>query len=62
MTKVLHEITNAADGMTACVVESSGGGFGVSLRDDDSGLFAPVAIHGIKTIEAAIAKAQEIAG
>ena len=59
MTNIIATFTNANDGMTAFVVESHGGGFGVSLRDDDSGEFAGFSIHGIKDLGDAIAKAKE---
>ena len=63
MTAYLHQFTNAADGVTAMVFVSNhkAGGFGVSLRDDDAGEFVGVSHHGL-TLEAAIAKAQAIAG
>ena len=45
--------------MTAMVYESDRGGYAVALRDDDSGKIVPCSIHGIKTLDAAIAKAKE---
>ncbi len=48
--------------MTALVFVSNhkAGGFGVALRDDDSGEFVPASFHGFKTIEAASAKAESL--
>lgn len=53
---------NADDNMTAVVFESNhkAGGFGVALRDDDSGDFTPISFHGFKTLDAAITKAKEV--
>lgn len=45
--------------MTSLVYESDRGGYAVALRDDDSGKMVPCSIHGIQTLEAAIAKAKE---
>lgn len=45
--------------MTALVYESDRGGYAVALRDDDSEQIVPCTTHGIKTLEAAIAKAKE---
>ena len=36
------------------------GGFGVGLRDDDSGLMVGMTIHGIKTIALAIETAKHL--
>jgi len=62
MTTYLATFHNEEDNMTAVVFESNHkeGGYGVALRDDDSGNFAPSSFHGFKSIEAAIAKAKEI--
>lgn len=60
MSNVLHSFTNSDTGMTAFVVESSRGGYNVSLRDDDSGEFASFVTCGIKDINVAIAKAKEV--
>ena len=57
---ILASFTNTADNMTSFVVESARGGYGVSIRDDDSGEFVGFAIHGIKSLDSAIAKAKEI--
>lgn len=62
MTKILHTFTNQEAGMSAFVFKSAHkvGGFGVSVRDDESGLYLDVSFHGFKTLELAIAKAQEV--
>lgn len=60
MTKVLHSFTNSDTGMTAFVVESARGGYGVSLRDDDAGEFVGFSTHGIKELDAAIATAKGV--
>lgn len=62
MTTYLATFHNDDDNMTAVVFESNhkAGGYGVALRDDDSGNFATASFHGIATIEAAKAKAQEL--
>jgi len=57
---IIAQFTNHDDAMTAFVVESFLGGYGVSLRDDDSGEFVGFAIHGIKSLGTAIAKAKEV--
>lgn len=59
-TNILHSFTNAETGMTAFVVESARGGYGVSLRDDDAGEFVGFSTHGIKELEVAIAKARGV--
>lgn len=61
MTNYIATFHNDEDNMTAVVFESGhkAGGFAVALRDDDSGNIA-TSIHGFKTIEAAITKAQEV--
>ena len=58
LNDILHSYTSTTDCITAYVFESSFGGFGVSLKDDDSGEFVGCAIHGIKTIEEAIKRAK----
>ena len=60
MTNIITQFTNPSDAMTAFVIESYLGGYGVSLRDDDSGEFVGLSFHGIKSLDAAIAKAQEV--
>lgn len=60
MTNVIETFTNTESGMTVFVSNNTKGGFNVSLRDDDSGLFVGLVICGIKTIEAAYKKAKEI--
>ena len=64
MTNILHTFTNKEDGVSSFVFVSNlgAGGFGVSLRDDDSGDFVPMSFHGFKTEEAAISKAREVLG
>lgn len=53
---------NADDNMTALVYASNhaAGGYAVALRDDDSGNCVGFSVHGFQTLEAAIAKAQEV--
>lgn len=62
MTAYLATFHNNEDNMTSVVFESNhkAGGYGVAIRDDDSGNFAPVSHHGFKTFEAAVSKAKEI--
>ena len=60
MANILHTFTN--DGLTTFVFESSFGGYGVSMRDDDSGEFVNCSHHGIATIEQAIAEAKNAVG
>lgn len=62
MTTILASFHDSVDNMTAMVFQSSqaAGGFGVSLRDDDSGEMVGVSFHGFQTFEAAITKAQSI--
>lgn len=55
----LASYTNAETGMTSFVVANSKSGYNVTLRDDDSGEFVPLAIVGIASLEVANAKAQE---
>ena len=56
---LLHAFTSTEDCITSYVFESSLGGFGVSLKDDETGEMVGCSIHGIKTIEEAIKKAKE---
>ena len=58
LNDILHSYTSTTDCITAYVFESSFGGFGVSLKDDDSGEFVSCSIHGIKTLEEAIKRAK----
>ena len=62
MTKYLASFHDADTNMTALVFVSGNkaGGFGVALRDDDSGEMVSPTFHGFKTIEAATAKAQAV--
>ncbi len=62
MNAYLATFHNDEDNMTAVVFESNhkAGGYGVALRDDDSGNFTPASFHGFKTLEAAFAKAKEV--
>jgi hypothetical protein len=63
MTEHIAEVHNAEDNMTAVVFKSNhkAGGYGVALRDDDSGLFVGLSFHGFKTVDAAMVKASEVA-
>lgn len=63
MNNALASYTNAELGMTSFVFANTTktGGFNVTLRDDDSGEFVPLAICGIQSLDAAKAKAQEAA-
>ena len=53
---------NDDDNMTSLVFVSNhkAGGYGVALRDDDSGLVVGTSFHGFQTLELAIVKAQEV--
>ncbi len=54
-------VVNADDGVTAVVRARDDGRWGVTLRDDDSGLTVPV-VHIFRRWSDAAAKALEIAG
>ena len=56
---LLHAFTSTEDCITSYVFESSFGGFGVSLKDDESGEMVGCSVHGIKTLEEAIKKAKK---
>ena len=62
MTNYLATFYDADDNMTALVFESNhkAGGFGVALRDDDSGSIIGASFHGFQSLNAAIAKAKEL--
>ena len=62
MTNHLASFHDDATNMTALVFVSThkSGGFGVALRDDDSGETVSPTFHGFKTIEEAAAKAQDV--
>jgi hypothetical protein len=59
MTNALHAFTNADTGMTSFVFAGVNG-YNVTLRDDDSGEYVPVAIVNIKDEASAVAKAQAL--
>ena len=50
------------DNMTSLVFVSNhkADGYGVALRDDDSGLAVGILFHGFQTLESAIAKAKKV--
>ena len=60
MTNILLTFHNDELAMTSFVVESFLGGYGVSLRDDDSGEFVSESKHGIKSIDAAVVYAKSL--
>ena len=62
MSNYLATFHDADDNMTALVFESNhkAGGFGVALRDDDSGSVVGTSFHGFQSLDAAIAKAKEL--
>jgi len=62
-TEIIATYTDTRDNLTAFVFESNlkCGGYGVSLRDNDSGEFVPGSIHGL-TLEEAKYKARGITG
>ena len=60
MTNILHTFHDEDTNMTSFVVESFLGGYGVTVRDDDSGQFVSESTHGIKSIEDAVTLAKSV--
>lgn len=59
-SKMIDSFSNLEDGVTA-IINYNGNSYGVSLRDDDSGLFVPLNYIRIKTLDEAIRIAKKSA-